>query len=145
MPRLNRSKPGSNFWRDLCAASVDFQKNIIWRVNCGMSVNFWEDNWIPHSGPLLDIVLCNIEGNEKQKTFVDYVFPTGEWSLEALVGVVDEEIMHEIHRLIPLNLNARDDVVAWSKSSDGTFNMSFAFDCLREIGANESTHEELFK
>jgi hypothetical protein len=40
---VNVDKPGSNFWRGLCATWTNFQNQILWKLGSGRGVEFWKE------------------------------------------------------------------------------------------------------
>lgn len=53
---FRRTSRGSWLWNSLCDVWKKMHSNVRWCVGDGKTTGFWEDNWIPNHGPLVDVV-----------------------------------------------------------------------------------------
>lgn len=50
-PKIDTSKPGSNFWKGISKNWDSFRSNVAWQVGNGETVRFWEDCWLSTDTP----------------------------------------------------------------------------------------------
>lgn len=74
VPRIRLEKTGSNLWKGICQSWESVEKNLVWRIGNGRSVNCWEDVWLPSLGRMSNVFLRHpniVEANYRVCDIID--------------------------------------------------------------------------
>ncbi|XP_062014693.1 uncharacterized protein LOC133731307 [Rosa rugosa] len=116
-------------WRSILEARPVIQAGLFWRIGNGISVNIWEDEWIPNvaahsivrpSDTVFELVSDLIEVR------------TGSWDQATVHACFEVEIaMHVLS--IPLSRRFGPDKIAWKYDKKGWFSVKSAYMVAREF------------
>lgn len=96
VPRINRMRAGSNFWRGVCHSWNEVEKNISWRIGDGKKINCWSDVWIPSLGKLEHLIQRPLSTMERFLTVANLGDNQGGWNLRAFDDVLSAETIQKI-------------------------------------------------
>ena len=98
-----------------------FNKGLKWSISNGETVNAWDDFWLA-SSPLRKQIQGPLAKGEGNLSVKDFLYDGVNISF-----VLHDLIMQEI-KGIPLTSNpAREDILIWAFSKDGSFSLSSAY------------------
>lgn len=101
LPRIGKDKPGSNLWKGICHTWDHVEKNLVWRLGDGATINVWRDNWLPSVGPLSSFVHHSPSMVEAALRVKDLVNFQGEWVVGRISSFVPDAVIQIILKLSP--------------------------------------------
>lgn len=79
IPSIKCTSRASHLWRRVCQAWLEVEKGIMWTIQNGLGVRFWQDPWVPGMGSLSNRSLVDIQGLDWHNTVAAF-FDQGHWN-----------------------------------------------------------------
>ena len=127
IPHMNANVNSSYTWKSICATWPLVEKNLGWRLGNGNSISLWQDNWIPSSGPLLDLSLTQILHHMLKVKVSSVVETSSTWNWAILSSYLPPSVCALIAAIPPPIDGLDHDILAWLPSSNGNFGVSSAY------------------
>lgn len=125
------SKPTDSFlWKDLSKLWPKLSENCSWALNNGMSIRFWEDNWMKNMGRLKGHALAEISEANLSKKVVDYVGEDGDWNWNSLSILLPPNIISRFHSTLPPSRDMEQDTWVWNHDKSGRYTVKSAYELL---------------
>lgn len=129
LPKVDKTRSGSNCWRGLYSVWDPFIHNISWRTGNGKVVNFWQDNWVSNTGPVVNHVTNSSRLTDTSKTVHDFVRGNG-WMPELFSSYIPQTITSKIRAMVPPFRNSIDDCFSWKHAKDGVFTLATTYEVI---------------
>lgn len=101
MPKIEESKKGSNFWNGLSHNWKAFHKLLRWQMGNGLSIFFWNDNWIPGCDVLCKYSNTQIPNYDLTKSISHYTMYNGGWNFNLFEHLLPSWIVQKISEITP--------------------------------------------
>lgn len=108
---------------------------MVWAVEDGETVNFWEDRWTDLEKTLGELAVSPIPEKERSCKVADYVLPNGTWDGKRLRSFLPVETHPSIAAVNCPNSGNEEDKLLWKWTKDGSFSAATAMNyCTSETG-----------
>ncbi|KAL0383852.1 UNVERIFIED_CONTAM: putative mitochondrial protein [Sesamum radiatum] len=112
-------------WRSIMAAMELFRAGCRWRIGTGLSVNIWQDPWLPRT-PLFRVISpkprhCSLV--HVSELILDDMRIWNAELISALFWPEDRELIVQI----PLSFTGTTDLLVWHYSNNGIFSVRSAY------------------
>lgn len=131
IPRIQRNRAGSNFWRGVCKSWEQVQQNFTWRLGDGKRIHFWNDHWVMGSSVLRDEASNPLSLVDSFKSVSDYYDQRAGWNIQLLKNLLPTSITDKIRAMHGPMISGGDDTLAWKLTPDGCFSMCSAVSFLQ--------------
>ena len=122
--------PCSSIWAAMKKGMGTFNKGCRWLVTKNSTLNIWDNNWT-NGGPLRKLIQGPISQEANRLEIKDIMLDVG-WDWEKLTFELPNEVKGLIC-VIPIStLGGGLDRLAWSGSSNGSFDVKSAYGIVME-------------
>lgn len=101
IPRIDKGRMGTTFWRGLCHSWPQVTNNLVWRVGDGSRVNCWTDNWVPTVGKLYEVVPRPLSLVESHLRVSRLRSDSGGWFLNDIEDLLPPYVIDKIKSVVP--------------------------------------------
>lgn len=130
IPKNIKRNNSSNCWKGVTKVWNFFLASVCWKVRDGGSANFWEENWLPSFGPLIQRAMLDIEGNYRNWKVKDVMSIDGCWNRVLMQTVLPNEVCEAIFKEATPSLDKGPDIILWNHEKDGRFSTKSAYRAL---------------
>lgn len=139
IPISIRRSNGSFIWQSLVKIWPEVTTHVFWSIGDGRLVNFWDDVWLRHVGPLRQFG-AHLDFHTSSLRVTDVVTSTGTWDWDSIVGLIPGHIMHHIASFMPPNFDMGPDHLLWTWNDKNGFSTSASYKNLFGHVSQEHAH-----
>jgi hypothetical protein len=136
---VSPTKGISYTWRSILKGRDLIKQGLIWRVGDGLSINIWEDPWVPRG--ITRRPTTHRDRHQLLERVCDLICPvTGQWDQDLVRQTFNEDDAEQI-LTIPI-LEGFDDFPAWHPDPKGVFSVRSAYKLrlkLQDVAAGETS------
>lgn len=103
-----------------------FQAGFSWRLGDGITINLWNDNWLPNNNCLRKSIQGPLTYLEEQ-LIVSLIISNHSWFLDRISLSLPYEIIDKINRTYILFSTHKPDHSFWNQTTLGNFTTKSAY------------------
>ncbi|RYR45289.1 hypothetical protein Ahy_A07g031124 [Arachis hypogaea] len=137
IPLMKPLQRMSNAWKGISHIWKQFERNLIWRIGSGQTVNFWKHHWIPGVHCLMDFAQTEVTSNMRDEKVYDYVV-NNNWNYDRIGYNLGDDWFSIFASIKPPEAELGEDSIAWMLTPNGVFSIKPACSALASPASSEN-------